>query len=103
MYKPVEKPYSYRFLGNPDHALVYQKYVEMTTLLDQFESRIYNEWKSNVDEICEFNLNQPLVKFSAINGLLCVNFDPKVGIWFFKMIYKCPFYYKHISDISSHL
>ncbi|PNI58007.1 DNAH11 isoform 4 [Pan troglodytes] len=68
----------YLFLGNPDHALVYQKYVEMTTLLDQFESRIYNEWKSNVDEICEFNLNQPLVKFSAINGLLCVNFDPKL-------------------------
>ncbi|KFO26066.1 Dynein heavy chain 11, axonemal [Fukomys damarensis] len=54
-----------------------QKYIEMTTLLDQFENHIYNEWKSNVDEICEFNLNQPLVKFSAINGLLSVNFDPK--------------------------
>uniref|UniRef100_A0A8C4PUN9 Dynein axonemal heavy chain 11 n=1 Tax=Equus asinus asinus TaxID=83772 RepID=A0A8C4PUN9_EQUAS len=73
-----EKPYSYRFLGSPDDALVYQKYVEMTTLLDQFENRIYNEWKSNVDEICEFNLNQPLVKFSATNGLLAVNFDPKL-------------------------
>uniref|UniRef100_A0A8C4MX94 Dynein axonemal heavy chain 11 n=1 Tax=Equus asinus asinus TaxID=83772 RepID=A0A8C4MX94_EQUAS len=58
--------------------LFYQKYVEMTTLLDQFENRIYNEWKSNVDEICEFNLNQPLVKFSATNGLLAVNFDPKL-------------------------
>ncbi|PNJ55825.1 DNAH11 isoform 1 [Pongo abelii] len=68
----------YLFLGNPDNALVYQKYIEMTTLLDQFENRIYNEWKSNVDEICEFNLNQPLVKFSAMNGLLCVNFDPKL-------------------------
>uniref|UniRef100_A0A2K6TF76 Dynein axonemal heavy chain 11 n=1 Tax=Saimiri boliviensis boliviensis TaxID=39432 RepID=A0A2K6TF76_SAIBB len=68
----------YLFLGNPDHALVYQKYVEMTTLLEQFENLIYNEWKSNVDEICEFNLNQPLVKFSSINGLLCVNFDPKL-------------------------
>ncbi|KAL4669500.1 hypothetical protein H8959_008054 [Pygathrix nigripes] len=68
----------YLFLGNPDNALVYQKYVEMTTLLDQFENHVYNEWKSNVDEICEFNLNQPLVKFSAINGLLRVNFDPKL-------------------------
>uniref|UniRef100_A0A8C4MXA9 Dynein axonemal heavy chain 11 n=1 Tax=Equus asinus asinus TaxID=83772 RepID=A0A8C4MXA9_EQUAS len=67
-----------KFLGSPDDALVYQKYVEMTTLLDQFENRIYNEWKSNVDEICEFNLNQPLVKFSATNGLLAVNFDPKL-------------------------
>ncbi|EPY83258.1 dynein heavy chain 11, axonemal [Camelus ferus] len=67
----------YLFLESPDDALVYQKYVEMTTLLDQFENCIYNEWKSNVDEICEFNLNQPLVKFSAVNGLLSVNFDPK--------------------------
>ncbi|XP_062957128.1 dynein axonemal heavy chain 11 [Cynocephalus volans] len=68
----------YLFLDNPDDALVYQKFIEMTTLLDQFENRVYNEWKSNVDEICEFNLNQPLVKFSAINGLLSVNFDPKL-------------------------
>ncbi|XP_019507533.1 PREDICTED: dynein heavy chain 11, axonemal [Hipposideros armiger] len=66
------------FLESPDDALVYQKYDEMTTLLDQFENRIYNEWKSNVDKICEFSLNQPLVKFSAINGLLSVNFDPKL-------------------------
>ncbi|KAM5302539.1 dynein axonemal heavy chain 11 isoform 2-T2 [Glossophaga mutica] len=68
----------YLFLESPDDALVHQKYVEMTILLDQFEKRIYNEWKSNVDEVCEFNLNQPLVKFSAINGLLSVNFDPKL-------------------------
>ncbi|XP_059027314.1 dynein axonemal heavy chain 11 [Mustela lutreola] len=68
----------YLFLESADDALVYQKYIEMTALLDQFENRIYNEWKSNVDEICEFNLNQPLIKFSAINGLLSVNFDPKL-------------------------
>ncbi|XP_045053259.2 dynein axonemal heavy chain 11 isoform X2 [Desmodus rotundus] len=68
----------YLFLESPDDALVHQKYVEMTTLLDQFEEHIYNQWKSNVDEICEFNLNQPLVKFSAISGLLSVNFDPKL-------------------------
>ncbi|KAF4019994.1 hypothetical protein G4228_011768 [Cervus hanglu yarkandensis] len=67
----------YLFLESPDDTLVYQKYTEMTTLLNQFEDHIYNEWKSNVNEICEFNLNQPLVKFSAISGLLSVNFDPK--------------------------
>ncbi|EGV97393.1 Dynein heavy chain 11, axonemal [Cricetulus griseus] len=49
----------------------------MTSLLDQFESHVYSEWRRTVDETCEFNLNQPLVKFSAINGLLSVNFDPK--------------------------
>ncbi|EHB17858.1 Dynein heavy chain 11, axonemal [Heterocephalus glaber] len=66
------------FSDDPDEAALYQKYVEMITLLDQFENHIYNEWKSNVDEICEFNLNQPLVKFSAINGFLSVNFDPEL-------------------------
>ncbi|KAM6202712.1 dynein axonemal heavy chain 11 isoform 2-T2 [Rhynchocyon petersi] len=68
----------YLFLESPDDSLVHQKFVEMKALLDQFESRIYNEWKSNVDEICEFNLNQPLIKPSAIDGLLSVNFDPKL-------------------------
>uniref|UniRef100_A0AC11AZA8 Dynein axonemal heavy chain 11 n=1 Tax=Ovis aries TaxID=9940 RepID=A0AC11AZA8_SHEEP len=67
----------YLFWESPDDTLLYQKYVEMTTLLNQFEDHIYNEWKSNVNEICEFNLNQPLVKFSATSGLLSVNFDPK--------------------------
>jgi len=99
----MEKPYSYRFLESPDDTLVYQKYVEMTTLLNQFEDHIYNEWKSNVNEICEFNLNQPLVKFSATSGLLSVNFDPKVGFNVFKMFYKCPFYYKCMPNTSSHL
>ncbi|XP_006880447.1 PREDICTED: dynein heavy chain 11, axonemal [Elephantulus edwardii] len=68
----------YLFLEIPDDGLLYQKFVEMTTLLDQFENLVYNEWKSNVDEICEFNLNQPLIKPSATDGLLKVNFDPKL-------------------------
>uniref|UniRef100_A0A8D1IYR5 Dynein axonemal heavy chain 11 n=1 Tax=Sus scrofa TaxID=9823 RepID=A0A8D1IYR5_PIG len=68
----------YLFLESPDDAMVYQKYTEMTTLLDQFENHVYNEWKSNVEEICDFSLNQPLIRFSAINGLLSVNFDPKL-------------------------
>ncbi|XP_052595155.1 dynein axonemal heavy chain 11 isoform X2 [Peromyscus californicus insignis] len=68
----------YLFPDSPDEAAVCQKFAEMTTLLDQFESHVYSEWRRNVDETCEFNLNQPLVKFSAINGLLSVNFDPKL-------------------------
>ncbi|XP_051008480.1 dynein axonemal heavy chain 11 [Acomys russatus] len=66
------------FPGHPDEAAVCQKYAQMTALLGQFESHIYNEWRRNVDETCEFNLNQPLLKFSAIDGLLSVNFDPKL-------------------------
>ncbi|XP_027272227.1 dynein heavy chain 11, axonemal isoform X2 [Cricetulus griseus] len=68
----------YLFPDSPDETAVCQKYTEMTSLLDQFESHVYSEWRRTVDETCEFNLNQPLVKFSAINGLLSVNFDPKL-------------------------
>ncbi|XP_071071224.1 dynein axonemal heavy chain 11 [Dasypus novemcinctus] len=68
----------YLFSESLDDAFVYQKYIEMTNLLDQFENHVYNEWKSNVDKICEFSLNQPLIKSSVINGLLNVNFDPKL-------------------------
>uniref|UniRef100_A0A4X2JZH0 AAA+ ATPase domain-containing protein n=1 Tax=Vombatus ursinus TaxID=29139 RepID=A0A4X2JZH0_VOMUR len=65
-------------LEGPDAILLHQKYVEMLDLLDQFGDCIYAEWKSTVDEICEFNLNQPLIKHSAAHGLLSVNFDPKL-------------------------
>uniref|UniRef100_A0A4X2M255 AAA+ ATPase domain-containing protein n=1 Tax=Vombatus ursinus TaxID=29139 RepID=A0A4X2M255_VOMUR len=72
------KSFPYRILEGPDAILLHQKYVEMLDLLDQFGDCIYAEWKSTVDEICEFNLNQPLIKHSAAHGLLSVNFDPKL-------------------------
>uniref|UniRef100_A0A670JQ67 Dynein axonemal heavy chain 11 n=1 Tax=Podarcis muralis TaxID=64176 RepID=A0A670JQ67_PODMU len=59
-------------------ALIYQKYIEMLTLLDQNEDQIYCNWKSKVDEVCQFNLDQPLIKRSDKDGLLSVNFDPKL-------------------------
>uniref|UniRef100_A0A8C3IDJ0 Dynein axonemal heavy chain 11 n=1 Tax=Chrysemys picta bellii TaxID=8478 RepID=A0A8C3IDJ0_CHRPI len=69
---------SHRILEGPETALVYQKYIEMLTLIDQFEEQIYCEWKSQVDEVCQFNLDQPLIKRNPENGLLSVNFDSKL-------------------------
>uniref|UniRef100_A0A8C8VJF2 Dynein axonemal heavy chain 11 n=1 Tax=Pelusios castaneus TaxID=367368 RepID=A0A8C8VJF2_9SAUR len=70
--------FSYLIPGGPEFAFVNQKYVEMLTLLDQYEEQIYCEWKIQVDEVCQFNLDQPLIKRSPENGLLSVNFDPKL-------------------------
>lgn len=67
-----------RVLESSEGALIYQKYVEMLTLLDQYEEEIYYKWKSKVDNICQFNLDQPLMKRNFQDGLLSVNFDPKV-------------------------
>ncbi|XP_039379207.1 dynein heavy chain 11, axonemal isoform X1 [Mauremys reevesii] len=69
---------SHRILEGPETALVYQKYIEMLTLIDQFEEQIYCKWKSQVDEVCQFNLDQPLIKRNPENGLLSVNFDSKL-------------------------
>lgn len=55
----------------------------MLTLLDQYEEEIYCKWKSKVDDVCQFNLDQPLIKRSGKDGLLSVNFDPKVQYNFF--------------------
>uniref|UniRef100_A0A8C5F0M4 Dynein axonemal heavy chain 11 n=1 Tax=Gopherus evgoodei TaxID=1825980 RepID=A0A8C5F0M4_9SAUR len=67
-----------RILQDPETALVYQKYIETLTLIDQFEEQIYCKWKSQVDEVYQFNLDQPLIKRNPENGLLSVNFDSKL-------------------------
>ncbi|KAM6210848.1 LOW QUALITY PROTEIN: dynein axonemal heavy chain 11 [Sarcoramphus papa] len=65
-------------LESPEAAFISQKYVEMFKFLDQYENQTYCEWKVQVDEICQFNLDQPLIKRNPENGLLIVNFDPKL-------------------------
>ncbi|XP_060103688.1 dynein axonemal heavy chain 11 [Heteronotia binoei] len=69
---------SHPILENSESALIYQKYIEMLTLLDQYEEEIYCKWKSKVDDVCQFNLDQPLIKRNHKHGLLSVNFDPKL-------------------------
>ncbi|MEE6466363.1 hypothetical protein FKM82_006924 [Ascaphus truei] len=80
----IQSPWSsFRFIQHPsmegrDAASVYQKYMEMMTLLDQYEDLAYEKWISEVDEVCEFNLDRPLIKRNPENGLLSVNFDAKL-------------------------
>lgn len=57
------------------------------TLLDQHEDKAYDQWMSKVDDICHFNLDQTLIKRHQDDGLLNVNFDPKV--YNFMEMYKC--------------
>ena len=58
--------------------LVYHMYMEMSTLLDQFEDDVYNDWCSGLEQICQFNLEQPLINRHPTSGLISVNFNPKV-------------------------
>ncbi|KAM9308794.1 LOW QUALITY PROTEIN: dynein axonemal heavy chain 11 [Gastrophryne carolinensis] len=67
----------HKCMESAEASSIYQKYMEMMTLLDQHEELAYENWISGVDEICKFNLDQPLLKRTT-NGLLDVNFDPKL-------------------------
>ncbi|KAJ8415860.1 hypothetical protein AAFF_G00404170 [Aldrovandia affinis] len=58
--------------------LVYQKYMEMLTLLDQYEEKVYSNWCSGLDQVCQFNLDQSLIKRHGPTGLLSVNFNPQL-------------------------
>uniref|UniRef100_A0A8C5QHE5 Dynein axonemal heavy chain 11 n=1 Tax=Leptobrachium leishanense TaxID=445787 RepID=A0A8C5QHE5_9ANUR len=74
---------NFRFIQHPsmessEASTVYQKYMEMMTLLDQHEESAYEKWLSQVDNICEFNLDRPLIKRNHEDGLLSVNFEPKL-------------------------
>uniref|UniRef100_UPI00398EA260 dynein axonemal heavy chain 11-like isoform X1 n=2 Tax=Pristiophorus japonicus TaxID=55135 RepID=UPI00398EA260 len=62
-------------LEGPEAGTVYQKYMEMLTLLDEYEEQIYLSWTSGVHKICQFNLHQSLIKRNLETGFLSVNFD----------------------------
>ncbi|XP_062979874.1 dynein axonemal heavy chain 11 [Elgaria multicarinata webbii] len=68
---------SHPILESPEATLIHQKYMEMLTLLNQYEDQIYYKWKSKVDAVCQINLDQPLIKRNE-DDLLNVNFDPKL-------------------------
>lgn len=61
--------------------LVYHMHMEMSTLLDQYEEDVYTDWCSGLDQVCQFNLDQPLISRDATSGLLSVNFNPKVMLF----------------------
>ncbi|XP_078394996.1 dynein axonemal heavy chain 11-like [Cetorhinus maximus] len=62
-------------LEGPEAGTVYQKYMEMLTLLDEYEEQIYFAWTSGVHAICQFNLDQSIIKRNFETGFLSVNFD----------------------------
>ncbi|KAF7658249.1 hypothetical protein LDENG_00015570 [Lucifuga dentata] len=56
----------------------HQMYMEMLSLLDQYEEDIYSEWYNGLEHTCLFNLNQPLISRNISSGLILVNFNPKL-------------------------
>lgn len=53
-------------------------YMEMMSLLGQYEVDIYTDWCNGLEQNCLINLNQPLICRNTSSGLVSVNFNPKV-------------------------
>lgn len=56
----------------------YNMYMEMMSLLGQYEVDIYTDWCNDLEQNCLINLNQPLICRNTSSGLVSVNFNPKV-------------------------
>ncbi|XP_072167681.1 dynein beta chain, ciliary [Diadema setosum] len=80
----INKPFSsFKHMEHPvlkteEANIVFQKYEEMIKLLTKYESDTYEKWTQGVDEVCQTNLNQPLITRSEDTKLVKVNFDPKL-------------------------
>uniref|UniRef100_A0AAR2JLJ5 AAA+ ATPase domain-containing protein n=1 Tax=Pygocentrus nattereri TaxID=42514 RepID=A0AAR2JLJ5_PYGNA len=75
----IQAPWeNFRFAEGAAVELVQHQYREMSTLLDEFEEKVYSDWCSNVEQICQLNLDQPLIRRDSDTGLLSVNFNQEV-------------------------
>jgi dynein heavy chain len=66
-------------LDTADVDRLFAKFDEMSEgLLTGYETSIYDRWCTGVDEICSFNLMQPIITRDPETSLIAVNFDPQL-------------------------
>ncbi len=63
-------------MNSEDANVVKKKYAELETALDAYENLLFTGWAETIKDESEANLHKPLMKKE--DGLLKVNFDPKV-------------------------
>ena len=47
-------------------------------VLKRFDQKVFDEWVSTVDEICSYNLSQPLITRNPDTLYIATNFSPQV-------------------------
>uniref|UniRef100_H2Y9A0 Dynein axonemal heavy chain 11 n=1 Tax=Ciona savignyi TaxID=51511 RepID=H2Y9A0_CIOSA len=66
-------------LNSDESKRVFAKYDEMIKLLKSYEDGTYEKWQSIADDICNFNLDQPLIQRDHRTKLVSVNFSPQLA------------------------
>lgn len=68
----------YRSIEGAEMELVHHKYLEMSSHLDEYENQVYLSWCANINQVCQMNLDQPLIKRDPSTDLLSVNVNQEV-------------------------
>ncbi|XP_048221904.1 LOW QUALITY PROTEIN: dynein axonemal heavy chain 9 [Perognathus longimembris pacificus] len=73
-----------------------QKYEDMLSLLEKYETRLYEDWCQTVSEKSQYNLSQPLLQRDPETKQITVNFNPQLISVLKEMSYLEPRQMKHI-------
>uniref|UniRef100_A0A8B9HXB2 Dynein, axonemal, heavy chain 11 n=1 Tax=Astyanax mexicanus TaxID=7994 RepID=A0A8B9HXB2_ASTMX len=94
----------FRSAEGADVELVQQQYEEMCSVLHGFEEEVYSGWCRTVDQVCQLNLDQPLIRRDLTTSLLSVNFNQEVMSAVIHCYYHCTDVYrlKEYSSIYHH-
>ncbi|XP_049715504.1 dynein axonemal heavy chain 9 isoform X5 [Elephas maximus indicus] len=60
-----------------------QKYEDTLSLLEKYETRLYENWCQTVSEKSQYNLSQPLLKRDPETKQITVNFNPQENLGLF--------------------
>nr|XP_055065627.1 dynein axonemal heavy chain 11 isoform X2 [Misgurnus anguillicaudatus] len=58
--------------------VVYHMYAEMSTRLDEYEKHVYFSWCRDIDQVCQMNLDRPLIVRDPSTDLLSVNVNQEL-------------------------
>ncbi|XP_045383116.1 dynein axonemal heavy chain 9 isoform X2 [Lemur catta] len=78
-----------------------QKYEDMLSLLEKYETRLYEDWCQTVSEKSQYNLSQPLLKRDPETRQITVNFNPQLVSVLKEMSYLEPRATKHIPETAA--
>ncbi|KAM7067437.1 dynein axonemal heavy chain 9 [Molossus nigricans] len=78
-----------------------QKYEDTLSLLEKYETRLYEDWCQTVSEKSQYNLSQPLLQRDPETKQMTVNFSPQLLSVLREMRYLQPAQLKHIPETAA--
>ncbi|XP_023385619.1 dynein heavy chain 9, axonemal [Pteropus vampyrus] len=88
-------------MDSPEGKRVIQKYEDMLSLLEKYETKLYEDWCQTVSEKSQYNLSQPLLKRDPETKQITVNFNPQLISVLKEMSYLHPRQMKHFPETAA--